>query len=533
MIIISLLFLFIMFLVGMVAVMCSQAIVRENEKKLLEQWKMNCLPLGLCSLVFGGIFLFCMYKNLVSFSYVVCVASFLVCMRYVYKKLGLAQGRAGKFCGVFMVLASLSTGFTDNVVIQVCNHLMVLLAMLVFTLFGYEQKEQDFIQWIQYLVLMVCESFVCAFASFGHMRYWKKNKEGMGKTKYIALGLLCGIPVVFIVAWMLCSADEIFARWFQGVFQISWLGNLFLYALIFFIGFLCFYGVAYGGLKTSLRDFPKREKKFEPVVAITAAAMVLVVYVMFAYVQIRYLFLGGIWSLPESFTYAEYARQGFFQLLFVSILNYIMVLGVLGFFRENMVLKHLMTGISLCTYVMIASSFYRMILYVRTYHLTFLRIVVLYFLVGLALLFGWLIASIYCKGQHFLRNTVITVMVFYLVFAFGKPDYWVASYNSAVNEHLTQEDWCTMAEELSLDAAPVLLSQRPLEFSGLKPEPEESSDRKENYETRDYVKYDSKEYYAERYEQYQKRIEKKQKKLSIRKFNMSVYQAGRALKKSE
>lgn len=539
MIILSLMFLFVMFVVLLVAGICSQSLPQEDEKKLLEKWESNYLPIGVCSLSFAVVFLVCMYNNPVSFTYVICVAVFLLCMRFVYKKMELTMGRAEKICGIFMLLASLSTALTDSWVIHCCNHIIVLLGMLVFALLGYGKgKEQDFLQWIRCLVLMVCESFVSAFAVFGHMKYWKGENEGTGKTKYVALGLLCGIPLVLIVAVILCSADAIFAQWFEGVFELKWLGNLFLYALMFLVGFLGFYGVAYGGLQTSLRQFPKWEKKFEPVVAITAAVMVLVIYVLFAYVQIRYLFLGGIWSLPKEFTYAEYARQGFFQLLFVSILNYIMVLGVLEFFGESRALKHLMTAISLCTYVMIASSFYRMILYVRIYHLTFLRIVVLYFLVGLAVLFGWLLASIYRKNLHFLRNTVITIAAFYLVFAFARPDYLVAYYNSAVNETLTQEDWCNMAEELSLDAAPVLLAHQPSEFMEM--ESKAGEEKRENvYDEDEYQRYDndiaynSKEYYAAVFKEYKEAIEEKQKKLSVRKFNLSVYRAGKALEKSE
>ena len=38
-----------------------------------------------------------------------------------------------------------------------------------------------------------------------------------------------------------------------------------------------------------------------------------------------YLF-GGLMQLPSGYTYARYAREGFFQLLFVCILNVIIVL---------------------------------------------------------------------------------------------------------------------------------------------------------------------------------------------------------------
>ncbi|MFR8843777.1 MAG: DUF4153 domain-containing protein [Waltera sp.] len=64
-------------------------------------------------------------------------------------------------------------------------------------------------------------------------------------------------------------------------------------------------------------------------------------------------------QLPESYTHAQYAAEGFFQLLAVSILNLILVLMCLSFFRESKVLKVIMTIMSLCTFIMIASSVMR------------------------------------------------------------------------------------------------------------------------------------------------------------------------------
>ena len=42
---------------------------------------------------------------------------------------------------------------------------------------------------------------------------------------------------------------------------------------------------------------------------------------MFCGIQIAVLFAGDVSALPEGMTYAEYAREGFFQLLLVSGIN--------------------------------------------------------------------------------------------------------------------------------------------------------------------------------------------------------------------
>ena len=103
---------------------------------------------------------------------------------------------------------------------------------------------------------------------------------------------------------------------------------------------------------------------------------------------------GGI---PAEITYAEYARSGFWELLFVSIINFLMVLVSIYLFQENKILKGILAIICMCTFIMIFSSAYRMWMYVDVYHLTFLRMFVLWFLGTLTLVMLGTILSIYKK----------------------------------------------------------------------------------------------------------------------------------------
>ena len=74
------------------------------------------------------------------------------------------------------------------------------------------------------------------------------------------------------------------------------------------------------------------------------------VYTIFAVVQFRYLFAEQ--TLPYGLTYTEYARKGFFELLFLTGIN-----------------------------ILLASSFYRMWLYNEDDGLTRLRFLVFGFLI--------------------------------------------------------------------------------------------------------------------------------------------------------
>lgn len=166
----------------------------------------------------------------------------------------------------------------------------------------------------------------------------------------------------------------------------------------------------------------------EPIIGITFTGLISLVYLVFCFIQIVYLF-GGLGTLPENYTYARYAREGFFQLVFVCIINLALVLICNKRFRKNNILKGILIFISLCTYIMIASSTYRMILYIKAYHLTFLRVLVLWGLAVIFLLISGTLALIFRESFPMVKYCVITVTIAYLIFSFAHPDYWIARYN--------------------------------------------------------------------------------------------------------
>lgn len=64
--------------------------------------------------------------------------------------------------------------------------------------------------------------------------------------------------------------------------------------------------------------------KFNSIVVITILMMVNILYVIFTKIQVGYLYGGK--NLPRGFTYSEYARSGFFQLVFIVLINVISII---------------------------------------------------------------------------------------------------------------------------------------------------------------------------------------------------------------
>ena len=200
----------------------------------------------------------------------------------------------------------------------------------------------------------------------------------------------------------------------------------------------------------------KMVRTHEPVTAVTCMSAIALLYLFFCGIQVIYLFLGK-GSLPEGVTYSSYARQGFFQLLFVAVMNLVMVLMNLKFFRKSRLLNGVLTVICGCTYVMIASAAYRMILYVREYHLTYLRVLVLWFLLLLACLMAGVVILIYKNRFPLFSWCLVLISVFFVVFSFMRPERVIAEYNVNHVKEWSDSDFQYMTQVLSADAVPVVL----------------------------------------------------------------------------
>lgn len=112
-----------------------------------------------------------------------------------------------------------------------------------------------------------------------------------------------------------------------------------------------------------------------------------------------------------------------------------------------------MTIMSLCTFIMIASSVMRMIIYIRYYYLTFLRIFVLWMLAVLFVMFIGVLINIYRESFPLFRYGVVMVTVLYLALSFSHPDYIIARVNIA---NAPGGDFSYLSD-LSADAAPVII----------------------------------------------------------------------------
>lgn len=381
--------------------------------------------------VYAVFYVLCMYRNGSGITFPFFVAGSLLFLRLSSSRLGITLKKGTAFYSLAMVLLGVSTFCTDDGRIIFFNKLGVFLLTMSLLLKQYF----DTSGWrLGKYLAGICQ---LVFASFGELGrpisdgilYGKSRRSRLDKRFwYVALGLLIGIPLLLIVLLLLASADAIFGQMTSQFLEAVNLADCFSIVLHIAAAFFGVYALTAYLCRHRIKEEVADRRKAEPVLAITVTGLLTALYLLFSCVQIGGLFLGRM-RLPEGYTYAMYAREGFFQLLAVGFLNLAIVLVCMSYFRESKVLKGILTLMSVCTFIMIASSAMRMVIYIRYYYLTFLRILVLWGLALLTVLFIGVVVDILKEGFPLFGYSSAVVAVFYLALSFAHPDYIIAKVN--------------------------------------------------------------------------------------------------------
>lgn len=424
------------------------------------EYVLNNFPIfGLSSILYSILFTFCLYRNYAGITLPLfalgTIAYYVMCM----KKLSVTIKKASYFYLGAAFLLSVITVFTDNSFFIFYNYVGMLLLLVICLIHNFYDDEHFKLNHYCYLIsgtiFGILGYLTCPIHSFN--LYINEKSQRDSKIKYVIYGLFISIPLLFIIINLLMSADAVFYDVFDTILsEIIKAENFFGISFMFLLGFIGSYcmiaNLASGQNQPDISD--KRTK--EPVIAITFTTMLTLVYLLFCSIQIQYLFLGN--SLPVGYTYAEYAREGFFQLLFVCVINLAIVFICISGFRQHRALNVILSVFSVCTFIMIASSAMRMILYIKAYYLSLDRVLVLWALTVITLLMICLLTNIYKEDFPLFRYGVIIVAVGYILLSASRPDTYIARYN--IEKNSTTNGVSTLDFEyllsLSNDAVPVI-----------------------------------------------------------------------------
>ena len=272
----------------------------------------------------------------------------------------------------------------------------------------------------------------------------KKENESLKKVKKIGKSLLITIPIILVVLILLMSADQVFEKIFDKVFldlskvlSLEGIVKLLSRLSVILITFLFCGGFLVNLVKDNTM-FTKEDEdtkvtvKFENLTINMILTVLNIIYLIFGFIQITNLFMNT--SNNPNFDYSSYARQGFFQLMFVSFINFVILIvaninKVKKTKSQKIYNKIMSLLIILFTIIIIISAFYRMNLYQETYGYTYLRIFVDFVLISEVLISIPIIIYLLGKKIDILKSIIIITSFMFVLLNFMNIDNFIAEKN--------------------------------------------------------------------------------------------------------
>ncbi|MCC6146680.1 MAG: DUF4173 domain-containing protein [Anaerolineaceae bacterium] len=284
-------------------------------------------------------------------------------------------------------------------------------------------------------------------------------------------GLVLALPILLLLTALLSSADPIFKDQIQNFFNLFNIKNLgeYLFRLfyIFIFGILFLGTLLHAILPKKEEEAPDPNKPaLTPFLGFIEGTVVLLcvnfLFLLFVVIQFRYLFGGHTNITATGYTFSEYARRGFFELVTVAIIALLLYLVLAAAVKNNTVFRlHTFTVLAVWlvaqVLIMLASAWLRLQLYEAAYGFTRLRIYTHIFIPWLAIL---LTAAIVLEILHRRGRFAISLLACLLgfVFSFGvlNVDGLIVRLN--VQRALVGEELDTnYLAELSNDAVPAMV----------------------------------------------------------------------------
>ena len=303
------------------------------------------------------------------------------------------------------------------------------------------------------------------------------GKQNSQRLRAVLRGLFLTVPLVIVLTLLLTSADAAFNQAVMDVLRLMRLDNLseIIRRLLFWFAAAW---ISLGGLFFALREVNDRALNNRGSSPIPAADLskgsfgmiesgivlgsVDALFAAFVVVQFRYFFGGQANITVAGYTYAEYARRGFAELVVVALF----VLGLALLLhavtrRSNQTAILTFEGLSalliVLTGIILVSAFRRLNLYEDAYGFTQLRLYTHIFIVMLgALLLAFLVCLHFNRADLFLFCSFVACLGFVATLNLLNTDAFIARQNIARYQQSGKLDAAYLAS-LSDDAIPELL----------------------------------------------------------------------------
>jgi hypothetical protein len=348
------------------------------------------------------------------------------------------------------------------------------------------------------LLVAGLNSFFSGFpALFGDIGWRELPLKGSARhLKSIALGAAIALPLLILFGGLLMSADAAFEGMVDNLFfanhaavfghiclalLLTWITGGYLRGLILGREVKIVDGRAVlissvkvenpaGGAVTATVALPAL--RAEPVqlgiveIGVTLGLLNLL-FLTFVLVQVRYFFGGAaLVQASDGLTFAEYYRRGFFELVAVAALVLPLLLGMHWLLRKGnraheRAFRWLAGAQVFLLFVIMASAVRRMLLYQSVYGLTEQRLYTTAFMVWLALVFVWFVATaLRGRREQFACGALVAGLLVISALHVINPDALIVRAN-VEHARIGRTFDAHYAATLSADAAPTLIESLP------------------------------------------------------------------------
>lgn len=278
------------------------------------------------------------------------------------------------------------------------------------------------------------------------------------KWLYAALGVVLAIPVLIIIVPLLIEGDAAFGSLFTFVDPmrealskffdkfsdyifsseklLCYFAALFISPYIFSVMFSFRHGINREENRDTSEKYIKMRKAPQSL-AVPFLAVICVVYAVYLLSQTAYFFSAFTGHLPSGvkITVTEYARQGFFEMMKIAVINLILIaLTVLFSKRRNGRLTGAVKALDifLCVFTIIISStsLSKIILYINRFGLTQKRVYVFVFDIVLILAFLSVILRFFISRFPYMKIIIASVCVAFMLICVGGADKFICDKNA-------------------------------------------------------------------------------------------------------
>ena len=319
--------------------------------------------------------------------FIVPITCFII---HILEKRNEDLNKNAKFFLVPITLLSSAYLIYSNLFFNILNIIVIPILLVLMILGMYKEKFEIKFRLIGNILKVVAKPFIYIGEAFKNSKtvLKEKSKEEIDSKKYknikrVGKALMITIPVVFVIIWLLSSADQVFGNIFGKIIEaiadfirgiqigtVIEIMILTVFAFVYFLGF--FYYITSKYEKIEEKENNRKKDSFTIKMILGALNFV---YLIFCFIQIKSLFMRNV-----DINYAEYARQGFFQLMLVSIINLVTVLIAkereMQDEKKDIYIKVMCIAMVVFTFIILISSAYRMYLYESAYGYTLLRLLV-------------------------------------------------------------------------------------------------------------------------------------------------------------